>query len=652
MQSATGPDAETKSLVRGSDFKCRSYRLPATGYSRTGQAPYVKGRHALKYRIRQISDMCQPGFTMAEFLGATGARRSRTGQALITAIIFFLIASIFIVISVSAPALSGIKQLSLFQKSNQIFYSAESSIDDVSYRLKNGLNTGVLVSMSLNDAITNTTVTDVSGGKQVNAQSNLLDHIRKMETRLKIGDGVAFHYGIQTGNGGFVMGQNAGVYGNVYSNGDITGASGSFITGSAIAANSPALLSDQANITPEPPAQSIVFGQNSDNQDPAQSFIPSETLPVNKVKVNLKKIGSPGNLTVRIAEDISGSPSSSSITSTTLSSSLVTTNFGWIEVVFPTNPDLTAGNTYWVVLDGGSNVSKYYEWGANTSYPSGLAKIGRFGVSWADTSPAGLDGYFEVYLGGLLATISGVSVGQDGIGDAHAHTVNNSIISGNLFCQTGTGNNKSCTSKTDPSAQSFPVSDANIDEWKNDAEAGVVINGNYVIYDETDSVGPAKINGDLTIDNNANLILTGTIWVTGNIYISNNAGVSLDPGYATAGGILLSDGYISLSNNVVFSGSGQANSYLLLLTTSDCPQSAYCEGNYAIDVQNNVDTVVLNAQKGTINFSNNAGANAGVAKTLNLQNNSTITYISGLADLSFSSGPSGGYEIDYWKEVP
>ena len=66
---------------------------------------------------------------------------------------------------------------------------------------------------------------------------------------------------------------------------------------------------------------------------------------------------------------------------------------------------------------------------------------------------------------------------------------------------------------------------------------------------------------------------------------------------------------------------------------------------------NNAGAVIINAQKGSVRFSNNSGAKEAVANKLELENNATITYESGLADVNFSSGPSGGWDIISWKEI-
>jgi len=87
-----------------------------------------------------------------------------------------------------------------------------------------------------------------------------------------------------------------------------------------------------------------------------------------------------------------------------------------------------------------------------------------------------------------------------------------------------------------------------------------------------------------------------------------------------------------------------------LVTTSNC-DAATCGGTNAINVNNNVGTVILNAQKGTISFSNNSGAKTATANKLVLENNAIVAYDSGLADINFTSGPGGTWNIISWDEV-
>ncbi len=574
------------------------------------------------------------------------------GQALIISVVFFTLISSAVAAGIAVPLVKNFRIAAETRNSKESFFLAEALTEDILYRYKNGMDVDSSETLSLNGETASAVITNTPSGRNVVAVSDVGNAVRRVETELIAGVGASFSYGVQTGTGGFILHNNAVVQGNVYSNGNITGSNGAAITGSAFAANSASLASDQSNTAPSTPPNTIVFGNANGTQDVAQSFQLSTTGRINKVQVYVRKTGNPASATVRIVNNTSGNPGSTTLTSGTLLSSQVTTTLGWVEVVFPSNPELTAGTTYWLVIDNGSsNASNYYTIGANTSYASGVAKVGRHTVSWSNTTPTGLDTYFSVFLGGITSTINDVDVGTAGVGNAHAHTVTNSTIAGTLYCATGSGNNKACnTSLADPAPQGFPISQANIDEWKAEAEDGIATSSVNVTSASL-SLGPAKINGNLTVQNNATLTLTGTIWVTGTILIDNNAIVRLSPGYSSNSGVLLSDGRITVQNNGSFQGSGTTGSYLLLLTTSDCPISSSCSGARAISLSNNVGTVVLSAQNGTIFFSNNAGAKQATAHTIELENNANIIYETGLIDINFVSGPGGAFNITGWREI-
>ena len=573
---------------------------------------------------------------------------------MIIATIFFVFISLTILLGITNPTLRQGTIIADMGRSRESFFLAEAGVEDVVYRLKNRINVSSGdQTLTLNGRIATTNLSDSAGSKVITSISDWDGRVRKVETRLNAGVGVSFNYGVQVGNGGFALSNNAGVVGNVYSNGSITGGNGSYITGSAYAANSLSLTTDQSNVAPTPPPNTITFRQSSATQDVAQKFQVSASAPVNKAEFYIRKQGSPSNATVRIVSDNNGNPGSSSITTGTLTASQVTTSFSLVTVVFTSNPLLTAGNNYWIVIDSSSNSSSnYYIIGANNSYAQGDAKIGQQGSTWNATNPSPLDLYFSVSTGGINGSISGVDVGQNSIGDAWANIVNNVDVAGNLYCKSGSGNNKACdTSQPDPVAQPFPISEGNIMQWKSEAESGSTIEGDYTINDTTAILGPVKINGNLTVTNNTTLTINGTVWVTGNISITNNVVIRMSAGYGDASAAVVTDGRISLSNNVEFYGSGTQGSYIMLLSTSDCPVSPSCGGSDAITIGNNVGAVILNAQKGTISFSNNASAKEAVGNKISLSNNAVISYETGLANVNFASGPSGGWDIVSWKEV-
>lgn len=562
---------------------------------------------------------------------------------MLISVLFFLFISLAIISGLVSPTIRDFKSASDLMKSRQSSLLSESGLEDAYFRLKNALPISSPVLLTLNNNTATTIIVDSGyNEKTVSSLGDVDSRQRKNELILTTGTGVSFSYGVQVGTGGFTMANNSVVNGSVYSNGDITGSGA--ITGAALAANSGAITADQINDSGTP-SSGVVFGNANSTQDFAQSFQISTTGAVNKVELYIKKVSTPSNLNVKIVSNSGGNPGTTTLASGTLSSSLVSINYGWVSVPFSSNPELAAGTTYWIVIDGTTNSSRYYEIGANNDgYSNGTGKIGQYAGVWNNTSPSGLDGFFKLYLGGLTGLISGITIGSNGVGNAYAHTVNNSTIAGTNYCQTGSGNNKACnTSRPDPTQVAMPISDQNILDWKSEAEAGGVHTGDYIINGTSSSIGPKKITGNLNVSNSADLTVTGTLWVAGNATISNNAHISLSPSYGTAEGVMVVDGIVNIGNNSVFSGSGSEGSYLMVLSTSSSTS--------AITLSNNGGAVILYAANGTVNLANNSGAKSLNGKNINLSNNSVVTYDSGLINSTFVNGPSGGWGISSWKEV-
>ena len=576
------------------------------------------------------------------------------GQALLGVVVLFTTIVTTVVVGITGPISRHIQAAKDTHASIESYLVAESLAEDLAYRLRVGKQTATSETLSIGSASASANITSNLGAQTITSTGNHFDLSRTVAIVLTQGTGISFNYGTQSGNGGFIIANNAGVNGNVYSNGNIVGSDGdgsnaSFVTGTVVAANSIATTTDQVNDTPTTPPNSITFANANGTQDFAQSFQISTDAPANSVSFYIKKNGSPSNATVRITTDDGSKPNDSSITTATLSASQVTTSYGWVTVVFPSGASLIAGTTYWVVIDASSNSNNYYILGANSSYTNGQAKTGQYNGSWNATSPSGLDGYFRLFIGGKTSTISDIKVGDSGEGDAWAHTVTDSTIAGGNYCESGSGNNKACdTSRGDPSPQPYPVSDGNIADWKAAAAAGTVITGDKTITAST-TLGPAEITGNLDIG--ATLTLTGVVYVHGTITTGNNDKIKLDPSFGSNGTVLLADDRIDLKNGAEFSGSGTENSYILLLTTSNCTVALCGIGNAAINLSNNVGTVIINAQNGEVYVKNGAGASEITADLVNLEPNAIVTYTSGLASTVFTTGPSGGYTFSSWKET-
>lgn len=250
-------------------------------------------------------------------------------------------------------------------------------------------------------------------------------------------------------------------------------------------------------------------------------------------------------------------------------------------------------------------------------------------------------------------------------GNAYGNVFSDIIVTGNVFAYsiskcTITGNASyttisSCTiggSRTtpypgepDPPAEPFPITAAQINDWKTTAAAGGTITGNYTLTNFAQaSLGPKKITGNLLLDNGAVLTLTGPIWVVGNITISNNAVVALDPLYVNNSEVMIADGVIDVVNNAIFQRAGPT-SYILMTTTSPSDD--------AFDIANNADALIAYAPYGTIDVSNNVQVREVTGFRIRLANNAAVTYESGLANLSFTGGPGASWRVrrGTWREV-
>jgi hypothetical protein len=145
----------------------------------------------------------------------------------------------------------------------------------------------------------------------------------------------------------------------------------------------------------------------------SQGFKPNTSSTVTKVRLWLKKVGTPtGNINIEIQTDNSGVPSGTAVTNGTSDNvdvSTLTTSYDWIEFTFSTNPSLTASTQYHLVLQGDFTVnsSNYVHWGADdydVVYPDGSMSV-YDGTTW--TTEIAYNACFEIY-------ITGGALGDDG----------------------------------------------------------------------------------------------------------------------------------------------------------------------------------------------------------------------------------------------
>lgn len=584
------------------------------------------------------------------------------GNVLILTTMLFLMISVSISVGLFVPIVTSYRNAQNDVKSKKSYAFSESGVEDVLYRLQNSMNVSSTETLVLGTEQATTYVSDInSGTKQIKSVGETgADYQRTVSATVTKSTGASFNYGIQVGAGGLTMSGGSYVNGNIYANGNISGTSGTYITGSAIAAPSAPLTADQSNGDTANITNSIVFGNATATQDIAQSFTVTTDNAFNKIQLYIKKTGTPSNATVYIATDNAGSPSTYYLATGTLSSSLVTTSYGWADATFSALPALTAGSTYWIVVDSGSSSTNYYTVAANVDgYSTGTAKIGKVTpATWGAVTPSTLDAYFRVYIGGNTASISGqglyqqLRVGTSGTGTAWASNVNAVNATGTIYCTTGANNNKTCdTSKGNPTAQAWPISDANIADWK--ASATTTQTGNVNVGgSSTVSLGNKKIVGDVSVQGGGILKITGPLWITGNLDLEGGGVIKIDSSLGAGSTVIVVDGIITMGGGGNVQGSGASGSYLVIISLSTCPIGPSCGQNDAVTVTGGAGSIVLIAQNGTISFQGGAAAKEATGYAVDLQGGANVTYDSGLANLNFTSGPSGSWVVNSWQEVP
>jgi hypothetical protein len=246
----------------------------------------------------------------------------------------------------------------------------------------------------------------------------------------------------------------------------------------------------------------------------------------------------------------------------------------------------------------------------------------------------------------VSSTVTG-NVSVNSLSGPQCSVTGNAVYNTRSNCSvSGTITTPNSNVPVDPTPQPLPIEDDQVQLWEQEASAGGTVGSQLITTSQ--ALGPIKINGDLTVDINATLIITGTIWVTGNVTINNGSTVQVDSSFgAMSGGIIAgtagntANGYINVNNNVNVIGSGTAGSFLMLLSQRDTRNTS----NYAITAANNSSSLILYAKYGQVEVINNAQLKEITAWKVRLHNNAIVTYDAGLAGTSFSSGPSGGWQV-------
>lgn len=495
---------------------------------------------------------------------------------------------------------------------------------------------------------------------------------RTVKINTSRGVGVAFNYGIQVGDGGMELGNGNLVKGSIYSNGSIIAGNNNIITGSAFVAGGAQATADQQTECEGSNCTDYIFGKivNGESRlDVAQSFKPTINEVLNRISVRIKKIGGPTNpVKVRILSDSSGKPNKNGVLTTgDLDITLATDEYGWIDVAFSSLPALTADTTYWLMISTiqESNANKYWVW-QNVTFPSYICEnpdqcVPKWTADWKTGNPTWIaisgDLSFKTFMGGAPTVLRGDSNKSNVEGSVYANTIENMIIGKDAYYQTITNSTVSGVSypnSADQPPKVFPISDANVADWKRqagDCDASLNNCQNVLSGDITDCVttlgssNPAKpgikIDGSITFNSGCRVTVKSPIWITGDLILNSNNILTLDSSYHETSGVIIVEGKVSLNTNNHFNGTGAGSSLLMVLTEYD----SKLNGEDAVAVNSNGNSGVYYASTGIINPGTGNSFKELTAWKIRLINQSIIDYETGLSSTLFQSGPSGTYSL-------
>ncbi|MFY9461909.1 MAG: hypothetical protein WAP51_01770 [Candidatus Sungiibacteriota bacterium] len=267
--------------------------------------------------------------------------------------------------------------------------------------------------------------------------------------------------------------------------------------------------------------------------------------------------------------------------------------------------------------------------------------------------------------------IAGGSVGKDGWAD----TFSGGTISGDAYYKTSV----SATTTVNGAKKLFPagiesppanlaklpmpISDAQLDDWEREASLLGTTTPSSCPYKPDDDENPTiqgVVTCDVTIEGTNIITLTGVLRVKGNFIMQNSAQLKLAPSFCSGSpplsGIVIADkdidrsnsSKVSIDNSAQILGCG-AGSYIMAVSRNNSAESGGSET--AIDIKNSSATAIFYAPHGELLFQNNGQMKEATAWKLHTKNFVEVIYESGLANVQFSSGPTGGWKIESWQET-
>ena len=248
-------------------------------------------------------------------------------------------------------------------------------------------------------------------------------------------------------------------------------------------------------------------------------------------------------------------------------------------------------------------------------------------------------------------------------GSAYAHNISYVTVTHDAYYKTSlinsVVNGTKYPNSVDQATAEMPISDAFITQLETTASSGPVIN-TACPYNVSGNVtiGPGVITCDATFDGNDKITLKGTVWIKGNLTVTAGAGMIIDSSVGNKGVAVIVDkttdrlnsSKIVLSGGSTFTGSGGADSYVMLISMNNSAENA--GSGIAIDVQGGATGSLLTyAPHGLINLSGGVSLREVTAYKTALSSGALVDYTVGVAKQLFLTGPSGSWKIKLWQEA-
>ena len=165
--------------------------------------------------------------------------KNQKGFAAIFATILVLGSIFIITISLNTLTLGQQKISSNALVASKAYYAAEAGLEDALLRLKkNPAITSLSYSFNIGGETVSVSIPETIGGSRtITSDGNVSNRARKVQAVYAIdASEAAFYYGVQVDEGGVIMGNNARIVGNVFSNGSVISSGRGYVNNNIVVA--------------------------------------------------------------------------------------------------------------------------------------------------------------------------------------------------------------------------------------------------------------------------------------------------------------------------------------------------------------------------------------------------------------------------------